>query len=234
MDKRVAVVTGANRGMGFEIARQLARHGVRVLVCGRDASKAEAAAQRIRHEGGDALAQELDVTNAAHIAVLASTVQKTCGAIDILVNNAGVLLDPHGSRVLGSSIETYRSTMEVNLFGALQLCLALVPGMRERGYGRVVNMSSGLGQLCDMRAGTPAYRISKTALHALTRTLAAELVGDNVLVNALCPGWVRTDMGGPNATRSVEQGADTAVWLATLPDGGPNGGLFRDRQPIPW
>jgi NAD(P)-dependent dehydrogenase (short-subunit alcohol dehydrogenase family) len=234
MDKRVAVVTGANRGLGYEVSRQLASRGVRVLMCSREAVKGEAAAARVRYENGDALGCSLDVTDAASVAVLAKQIEDKYGAADILVNNAGILIDPEGSRVLDSSFDTYRQTMEVNLFGPLQLCLALVPAMRENGYGRVVNFSSGLGQLSEMGAGTPAYRISKSALNALTRTLAAELAGSNVLVNAVCPGWVRTDMGGPQASRSVEQGADTAVWLATLPDGGPSGGFFRDRKPIAW
>lgn len=234
MDKRVAVVTGANRGIGFEVSRQLARHGMRVLLACRDAAKGEAAAERIRYENGDAQVIVLDVTDGASVASLAKYVRDHFGSADVLVNNAGILIDPPGSRMLESSLDTYRETLEVNLFGPLQLCLALVPAMRESGYGRVVNLSSGLGQLSEMGAGTPAYRISKTALNALTRTLAAELAGTNVLVNALCPGWVRTDMGGRSASRSVEQGADTAVWLATLPDGGPSGGLFRDRRPIPW
>jgi NAD(P)-dependent dehydrogenase (short-subunit alcohol dehydrogenase family) len=234
MDKRVAVVTGANRGIGFEVSRQLARHGMRVLLACRDAAKGEAAAERIRYENGDAQVIVLDVTDGASVASLAKYVGDHFGSADVLVNNAGILIDPPGSRMLESSLDTYRETLEVNLFGPLQLCLALVPAMRESGYGRVVNLSSGLGQLSEMGAGTPAYRISKTALNALTRTLAAELAGTNVLVNALCPGWVRTDMGGRSASRSVEQGADTAVWLATLADGGPSGGLFRDRRPIPW
>jgi NAD(P)-dependent dehydrogenase (short-subunit alcohol dehydrogenase family) len=106
--------------------------------------------------------------------------------------------------------------------------------MNRNGYGRIVNVSSGQGQLSDMGVGTPAYRVSKTALNALTRTLAAELKGSGILVNSMCPGWVRTDMGGAGAPRTVEQGADTAVWLATLPDDGPSGGFFRDRRPIPW
>jgi NAD(P)-dependent dehydrogenase (short-subunit alcohol dehydrogenase family) len=234
MDKPVAVVTGANRGLGYEVSRQLARQGVRVLMCCRDAAKGEAAAARVRYEGGDTQGCSLDVADAASIAALAKQVGNNYGAADILVNSAGILIDPPGSRFLDSSIDTYRRTLEVNLFGPLQLCLALVPGMRDNGYGRVVNFSSGLGQLSEMGAGTPAYRMSKAALNALTRTLAAELTGTNVLINALCPGWVRTDMGGPNAPRSVGQGADTAVWLATLADGGPSGGFFRDRKPIAW
>jgi NAD(P)-dependent dehydrogenase (short-subunit alcohol dehydrogenase family) len=152
----------------------------------------------------------------------------------VLVNNAGVMLDPRGSRVLDARPKTFRDTLEANMLGPLQLMQALVPLMKKHGYGRIVNVASGQGQLSDMGVGTPAYRVSKTALNALTRTFAAELHGTGILVNSMCPGWVKTDMGGPNAPRTVEQAADTAVWLATLPDDGPNGGFFRDRQPIPW
>jgi len=144
------------------------------------------------------------------------------------------MLDPRGSRVLDSKLVTWRDTLETNLIGPLLLAQVLVPLMKRNGYGRIVNVSSGQGQLSDMGVGTPAYRVSKTALNALTRTLAAELKGSGILVNSMCPGWVRTDMGGAGAPRTVEQGADTAVWLATLPDDGPSGGFFRDRRPIPW
>jgi NAD(P)-dependent dehydrogenase (short-subunit alcohol dehydrogenase family) len=145
-----------------------------------------------------------------------------------------VLLDPRGSRFLDSKLDVYRDTLETNLFGPLQLAQAVVPLMKAKRYGRIVNFSSGLGQLSEMAAGTPAYRISKTALNALTRILAAEFQGSNILVNSMCPGWVRTEMGGDGAPRTPEQGADTALWLATLPDDGPTGGFFRDRKPIAW
>jgi NAD(P)-dependent dehydrogenase (short-subunit alcohol dehydrogenase family) len=136
--------------------------------------------------------------------------------------------------VLDSKPATWRATLDTNLLGPLLMIQALVPLMKRKGYGRIVNVSSGQGQLTDMGVGTPAYRVSKTALNALTRTTAAELKGSGILANAMCPGWVRTDMGGSGAPRSVEQGADTALWLATLPDNGPSGGYFRDRKPIPW
>ena len=156
------------------------------------------------------------------------------GRTDILINNAGIMIDPRGSRLLDSELKTYRDTLETNAFGPLLITQALLPLMKKRNYGRIVNLSSGRGQLSEMGSGTPAYRISKTALNALTRIVAAETRGSNILVNSLRPGWVKTDMGGPYAPRTVAQGADTAVWLATLPDGGPTGGFFRDRKPIPW
>jgi NAD(P)-dependent dehydrogenase (short-subunit alcohol dehydrogenase family) len=128
----------------------------------------------------------------------------------------------------------WRQTFETNLFGAVRMCREVVPHMKKLRYGRIVNMSSGLGQMSQMTAGSPAYRVSKAALNALTLTLAAELKGTGILVNSMSPGWVRTDMGGPDAPRNVEEAADTAVWLSLLPSSGPTGQFFRDRKPIPW
>ena len=232
---RVAVVTGGNRGIGFEICRQLARHGgFKVVLAARDGKKGARAAKDLQDEGLDVEFHVLDVANEASIRTFAGWLQATCRRCDVLINNAGVMADPRGSRVLDSKVATYRETLETNLIGPLLLIQALAPLMKRHGYGRIVNLSSGQGQLSDMGPGTPAYRVSKTALNALTRTLAAELQGSGILVNSMCPGLVRTDMGGAAAPRSVEQGADTAVWLATLPDRGPSGGFFRDRKSIPW
>ncbi|MCE2978921.1 MAG: SDR family oxidoreductase [Betaproteobacteria bacterium] len=233
-EPRIALVTGANRGLGFEIARQLARRGLKVLLASRTLAKGRAAAKLLAVEGLDVEPVRLDVTDPDQIKTLARDLRTRLAGLDVLVNNAGVLLDPRGGRFLDSRQATYERTLATNVLGPLMLCQAVLPMMIERGYGRIVNLSSGLGQLDEMGSGTPAYRISKTALNALTRIVASDTRGSGVLVNSVCPGWVRTEMGGAEAPRTVAQGADTAVWLATLPGDGPSGGFFRDRKQIPW
>lgn len=233
-NEHIAVVTGANRGIGFEICRQLARQDFTVVLTSRSAARGRAAVKALHDEGLELDDHLLDVTSPASIKALAGYLDERYGRLDVLVNNAGVLLDPRGSRVLDAKAKTFHDTLETNFFGPLLLVQALAPLMRKNRYGRIVNLSSGLGQLSDMGTGTPAYRISKTALNALTRILAAEFIGSGILVNSMNPGWVRTDMGGASAPRTVEQGADTAVWLAMLSDNGPNGRFFCDRKPIPW
>jgi NAD(P)-dependent dehydrogenase (short-subunit alcohol dehydrogenase family) len=224
--QRVAVVTGGNRGIGLEVSRQLAAKGLKVVLTARDGDKARQAAAGLR---GDVVPFALDVTDPRAPARLMESFEQ----VDVLVNNAGVFLDrDYGG--LNLPIQVLRDTLEVNLIGPWQLSEAVVPGMRQRGYGRIVNVSSGLGAMSEMSGGYPAYRVSKSSLNALTRIFADELRGTNVLVNAVCPGWVQTDMGGPRAPVPVTQGADTIVWLATLPDGGPTGSFFRDRRQIPW
>ena len=234
VSQRVALVTGGNRGIGLEICRRLAQHGLTVVLTARDAAKGKAAVKALQDGGLDVEFQRLDVTSCRSIRACAATVAERRGRIDVLVNNAGVLLDPRGSRFLDSKLDTYRDTLETNFFGPLQLAQSVVPLMKAKRYGRIVNLSSGLGQLEDMGAGTPAYRVSKTALNALTRVLAAEFRESNILVNSMCPGWVKTGMGGDHAPRTPAQAAETAVWLATLPDDGPTGSFFRDRKPIAW
>ena len=234
MDKRVAVVTGANRGIGLETARQLAARGLCVILTSRDQKRGLHAQRQLAKQGIDVLHHELDVTRRRSVATFARHVAREHGRIDILINNAGILIDRSGTSVLEENEEVLHDTLETNFFGALRMCQALVPLMRERGYGRVVNLSSGMGQLDDMGDGNAAYRVSKTALNALTRMVAAAGADDNILVNSMCPGWVRTDMGGAAASRSVQKGAQTAVWLAMLPEGGPTGGFFRDKKRIAW
>jgi len=231
--RTVALVTGSNRGIGREIVRQLAAKGITTILTARDAAKAEAAAAELASQGLPAIGRQLDVTDRASVGRLANSVEHEFGKLDILINNAGILLDPEGHG-LTTDMDLVRKTLETNVIAAWQVTQAFAPLLRKSGRGRVVNLSSQLGQLQGMGDGYPAYRVSKAALNAVTRILADALKADGVLVNSACPGWVRTDMGGPNAPGTVEQGADTPVWLATLPDGGPTGGFFQGRKPIAW
>ena len=231
---RIALVTGGNRGIGLEICRQLGAKGLGVILTSRDAGQGKAAVKTLKDDGLNVEFHRLDVASCRSIRACVAAVAERRGRIDVLVNNAGILADPRGSRFLDSKLDTYRDTLETNLFGPLQLAQAVIPLMKANRYGRIVNMSSGLAQLSDTSVGTPAYRISKTALNALTRILAVEFHENNILVNSMSPGWVRTRMGGEGAPRTPEQAADTAVWLATLPDDGPTGSFFQDRKPIDW
>ena len=215
------------------MCRRLGALGYRVLLAGRNPEQAEAAASSLRQEGAKVFARVLDVTDADSVRNLAGAVERGFGGADVLVNNAAVLLAEDGE-VLSVPADDFRQSVETNVYGPLLLCQALMPGMLDRRYGRVVNVSSGAGQIATMSDYAPPYSLSKAALNALTRLLAHAGRNRNVLVNAVDPGWVRTDMGGPSAPRSVEQGADTIVWCATLPDGGPAGGFFHDRRAIGW
>ncbi len=233
-DKRIAVVTGANRGIGYEVYRELADAGMHVILTSRDAAKGEAAAATIQREGKDVRFHPLDVADERSMAAVAQFVRAEYGRLDVLVNNAGVYLD-EGISLFDVDMATVRTTMDINFYGALYMCRAFVPLMRERGYGRVVNVSSGSGALHEMDSITPSYSISKAALNALTRVVADEVRGyKDIKVNTMCPGWVQTDMGGKNATRTPAEGADTVIWLATLPSDGPTGLFFRDRKVIAW
>jgi NAD(P)-dependent dehydrogenase (short-subunit alcohol dehydrogenase family) len=228
-EARIAVVTGGNRGIGFEVCRQLAGQGLRVVLAARDGEKARRAAGEIP----GTIPFALDVTDPEGPGKLSAFLGQELGGVDVLVNNAGVFLDrSHGG--VGIPMEIVRETLDVNVIGPWQLSQAVIPFMRKRGYGRIVNVSSGLGAMSEMAGGYPSYRVSKLAVNGLTRILADELRGTNILINTVCPGWVQTDMGGANAPVPVEKGADTIVWLATLPDGGPTGHFFRDRRQIAW
>ena len=240
---RVALVTAGNRGIGFAISKQLTQQGISVIIGSRDIRQGEAAAKTIARQMGATTttvsALALDVTDQESVDRLTSTIHSKFGKLDILVNNAAVLLDESDNLPSKTDLKIVSATLETNLIGAWRLCQSFVPIMKKNRYGRIVNVSSGAGALATIQQSlyAPAYSLSKSSLNILTIMFANEMKRggtNNVLVNAVDPGWVRTDMGGPNAPRSVEEGADTAVWLATLPDRGPTGGFFFDRKRIEW
>ena len=227
---RVALVTGGNRGIGLAVCRALADAGLLVLLGARDRRLGEAAAASL---GERVRAVELDVADGRGARSAVARAAEEHGRLDVLVNNAGIYED-EGVPALDVDPEVVRRTFATNLFGPLVLAQVAAPLMRRQRYGRIVNLSSGYGRMDAQRAGLAAYKLSKLSLNGLTRILADELHGDGVLVNAMDPGWVRTRMGGAGASRTPEAAADTALWLATLPDDGPTGGFFRDRRAIPW
>lgn len=226
----MAVVTGANRGIGLGVARQLAKLGYSVALGSRDLSKGESAAGSI---GSHLVVPvQLDVADAASVEAAAAAVEERFGRTDVVVNNAAILYDTE-NRAESVDLDVVRRGFETNLFGAWRTAQAFLPLLRRSEHGRIVNVSSGAGSLSSMGGGTPAYSASKAALNALTRLLAGELARDGILVNSVCPGWVATDMGGVGG-RPVEEGAASVVWAATLPDDGPTGGFFRDGRPVDW
>ncbi|MEO1082877.1 MAG: SDR family oxidoreductase [Acidobacteriota bacterium] len=231
--KRVALVTGANRGIGFEIARQLAAAGLAVVLSARDEDRGRRAAATLADEGLDVRFCRLDVTDEASIRQALEFVEREFSRLDVLVNNAAISLDRR-STILDVEEDVLRETFEVNFYGPLRLCRAAIPLMRKGGRGRIVNVSSGRGSFTKLAADGPAYRMSKTALNALTCVLSDELKETDILVNATTPGWVRTRLTGLRGPRSAAEGAEGAVWLATLGDDGPRGGFFKDRDVFPW
>ncbi len=231
-ERPVAVVTGANRGIGREVARQLAGLGHCVVLGSRDLDRGRRVAAELDPSGRTVVACRLDVADDASVTAMAAEVTRTFGCVDALVNNAATDYDTD-ARAVSVDLERVHSAFETNFFGAWRTVQALLPLLRRSPHPRIVNVSSEGGSLASMGGGTPAYSTSKAALNALTRVLAAELRGDRVLVNAICPGWVATDMGGRGG-RPVAEGAAGIVWAATLPDDGPTGGFFRDGRPLQW
>ena len=229
--ERVAIVTGANRGIGLEVTRQLADLGYTVVLGSRDLGKGEAAARKLK-VGDRVLARRLDVTEQSTIDRLRDEIATTFGSVRVLVNNAAIHYDTW-ENAADADLRTVQEALDTNLFGAWRTCQAFIPLLRKSKHGRIVNVSSEAGSLASMGAGAPAYAVSKVALNALTRMLAAELRRDRILINSVCPGWVATDMGGPGG-RPVGEGAASIVWAVELPDGGPTGGFFRDGRPVPW
>jgi len=222
---RTALVTGANRGIGYETALGIARLGARVIVGARRPDAGNAAAEAITEAtGAEVFVEPLDVADPDSVDALVARVD----AVDVLINNAGIYPT---APILAVDEATLADALEIHVVGPWRLCKAYVPGMRSRDWGRVVNVSSSIAQMCDSVPGPGAYGLSKAALNALTKQVAAD-AGPRVLVNAACPGWVATAMGGPGAPRTPAEGADTVLWLASLPDGGPTGGFYQDRRPI--
>jgi NAD(P)-dependent dehydrogenase (short-subunit alcohol dehydrogenase family) len=232
-ERQVVLVTGANRGIGREVARQLAERGYDVLLSARDAQKADTAARELSEAtGANVTPLTLDVSDPESIAAAAARVGSDPGRLDVLVNNAGAGTD-FGVAGVDPDFDAMQSALDTNFFGAYRLTVALLPLLRESAHPRVVNVSSGMGGVAEMGGWSPGYRVSKAALNAMTRILSTELADTGMLVNSACPGFVNTDMGGPmGATKPVEDGAAGVVWLATLPDDGPTGGFFRDGKPV--
>jgi NAD(P)-dependent dehydrogenase (short-subunit alcohol dehydrogenase family) len=236
----VALVTGAGRGIGHCVTRQLIERGIIVVAGLRqippDLALGEFACDELTELSSGHFATELDLTNPRHVSRVRDLVLRRFGRLDILINNAGVYLDKPrtGGKVEDIDPDLFKATISVNLDGPLRLTWAFLPTMRQCDFGRIVNVSSGRGRFADLDGSGPFYRISKTALNALTRIVAVDTAGYDILVNAVCPGWVRTGMGGPNALKSADQAAAGIVWAALLPSGGPTGGFFRDGQQLDW
>ncbi len=235
MRKKIALVTGGNRGIGFESCRQLARSGFTVLLTARDPNNGNAAVNKlVNDEGLDVIFYLLDVTNKDHIKNVSRQVEQQYGSLNVLVNNAAILYDTW-QHAIDVDLKVVNQAIDTNVYGPWRLCQAFIPIMKRNGHGRIVNVSSLGGSLHYMQeGGTPAYSISKAALNVLTRRLGAELQGTGILVNSVDPGWLATDMGGPGGG-PVKEGVRGIIWAATLPEDGPSGGFFNaDGRPVPW
>jgi NAD(P)-dependent dehydrogenase (short-subunit alcohol dehydrogenase family) len=234
MSQQIALVTGGNRGIGLEVCRQLGQQGIKVILTSRDASKGAEAATNLQQSGLDVIFHPLDVSDAESVEIVRQYIEKNFGRLDILVNNAAIYPD-EGVSIFKIGVASLRETLNTNTIGAFLTMQAFLPLMQHQQYGRVVNVTSEYGNIHQMESIVAAYCVSKVALNALTRLFASELKGyPDIKVNCADPGWVRTDMGGKSAPRSPEQGADTIVWLATLPAEGPTDGVFYERQKMEW
>jgi NAD(P)-dependent dehydrogenase (short-subunit alcohol dehydrogenase family) len=237
---KIALVTGANRGLGFEISNQLVKLGYTVIVTSRNREKGEAAVDNLKSPDLRIIYHELDVTSEDSVKKILEFVKFKFGRLDVLINNAGVMLDPrsYGGNdkfsIFDTSLGFLEDTMNTNVYGPFMMCQNFIPLMQKNNYGRIVNISSRLGQLSYSSFGTPLYRLSKTALNGVTRIFADETKDFNILVNSVCPGWVKTDMGGPNAFLEAHEAVDSIIWLATLGDNGYSGGFFSERKQIEW
>lgn len=232
---KVALVTGSNKGIGLELVRQLAKAGVTTILTARNEAQGSAAQAQLQQEGLTVEFLPVDVTNLISIRAAAARIEQHYGKLDILVNNAGILPDEDSeSNALIIAPDIVRQVFETNTLGPLQTSQVMLPLLRKSANGKIINISSGMGSLSEMDGGYPAYRISKAALNAVTRILASDLQGSAITVNSVCPGWVKTDMGGPNAERSPERSVNGILPLLLSDDGGPNGQFLRDGKPIPW
>ncbi|PPK86029.1 short-subunit dehydrogenase [Neolewinella xylanilytica] len=229
---KIAVVSGANRGLGKEVVRQLARKEMRVILTSRTEHGKEVA-DAFRDQRLDVMYHQLDVADGQSIAEFTEYLREEHGTIDILVNNAGIHYDTY-QNTLNADFGVVQEAFTVNTLGPWRLSKALYPLIRKGGGGRIVNVSSSSGSFVESWPGTPAYAITKVGLNMLTLKMAADMADDKILVNAVCPGWARTDMGGAEAPRSAEEGAASIVWAVTIPDDGPTGGFFQDGNPVSW
>ena len=233
MDKKIAAVTGGNRGIGFQICRDIANKDLKVLLTARNSEKGAESAKILQEEGLDVTFYELDVSSAESIDNFVSRVKKEFSRIDVLVNNAAIIPDARSSG-LSVEIQELQVSLETNVYGIIQLSQKIIQLMIKNNYGRIINLSSGMGQFADMGSGYLAYRISKTAVNTITKVLANETDSYNIQINSVDPGWVKTEMGGAGASSSVEEGADTIVWLSTRPDNSPTGMFYKKREIISW
>lgn len=231
--QKVVLITGSNKGIGFETARELLKRGFLVILTSRDEARGLEAVKKLENEGLKPDYHQLEVSDTNSVEKVFSYVNEKYGRLDVLINNAGIYKD-QPQNAFEFDINIIKEVMETNFYGALNVTQKFYPLMKKNNYGRIVNVSSGMGQLNDMGGGSTAYRVSKTALNALTKIMSNEVSGTNILVNSVCPGWVKTDMGGSSAPRSLEKGAETIVWLAELPDNGSSGKFFRDKTEIAW
>lgn len=235
--KKIAIVTGANRGLGLATSEALIQRGFKVIMAMRNPDKAQKDLNALKMKGADIVPMKLDLSQEKSINEFAETIKKEYGFVDVLINNAGILIDSEdggNASIFKTKASTIQKTFSTNTLGPFLLTQKIFPMMKQEGYGRIVNVSSGMAQLSESQRASAAYRLSKTALNMVTNLFASEVGDSDICVNAISPGWVRTDMGGPNADRSVEQGIKGILWAATLPKGGPNGTFTRDGEKIPW
>ncbi|KOR32287.1 hypothetical protein TI05_08230 [Achromatium sp. WMS3] len=234
MTQRIALVTGANRGLGFEICRQLAQQGIQVILTARNYNKGKMAAHALVQQGYAVYVQQVDITQPTQIQTLLNYIKTKFNRLDILINNAGIYIDQQ-QPALSITSHNILQAVETDVCGTFAMSQAVIPLMQKHNYGRIVNISSTSSLLANMNDDVGlAYKICKTSINAITVVLANAVADYNILINAATPGWIKTDMGGEQAPLSVQTGADTPVWLATLPDDGPNGGLFCQRQRLSW